>query len=66
MSTCHRVALVTAGPVFALVIGHDRVSGTHSHVPIEVTVTLVSTLTETARALRSRGCGQSFGWRLRR
>jgi len=25
----HRVALVTGGPVFALVKGHDRVSGTH-------------------------------------
>ena len=29
MSPWHRVALVTDGPVFALVKGHDRVSGTH-------------------------------------
>ena len=29
-SPWHRVALVTDGPVFALVKGHDRVSGTHS------------------------------------
>ena len=29
MSPWHRVALVTGGPVFALVKGHDRVSGTH-------------------------------------
>ena len=30
MSPWHRVALVTGGPVFALVKGHDRVSGTHT------------------------------------
>ena len=30
MSPWHRVALVTYEPVFALVKGHDRVSGTHT------------------------------------
>ena len=32
MSLWHRVAPVTGWPVFALVKGHDRVSGTHSQL----------------------------------
>ena len=38
----HRVALVTGGSVFALVKGHDRVSGTHRVCIVEMRGTAVT------------------------